>query len=91
MIYAFGSHPVQNFDTWKPVFDSDQPRAEAAGIHCVKLFRSIDNPNEVNFLFTAASMEAFDQFIHDPVLPELMKSAGVLAPPSFRFFNEVSL
>ena len=88
MIYAFGSHPVQDFDAWKPVFDSDQPRAEAAGIHCVKLFRSLDNPNEVNMLFSATSMEAFDAFVHNPILAGLMQKAGVLAPPTFRFFTE---
>lgn len=88
MIYAFVTHPVQDFDTWKPVFDSDQPRANAAGIHLVHLFRSLDNPNNVSMLFTAPSAEALDAFMHNPVLAELMKKAGVLAPPTVELFNE---
>lgn len=88
MTYVFGNHPVQDFDAWKPVFDSDQARANAAGIHLVKLFRSLENPNSVSMLFTIPSKEAFQAFIHDPVLPELMKNAGVLAPPTFEFFTE---
>ncbi len=88
MIYVFGNHPVQDFDTWKPVFDSDQPRAKAADIHLVKLFRSLENPNHVSMLFTVPSKEAFVAFINNPALPELMQKAGVLAPPVFEFFTE---
>lgn len=88
MIYIFGNHPVRDFETWKPIFESDQPRAAAAGIHLVKLLRSVANPNTVHLFFTAPSVEAFERFIHDPVLPELMKEAGVLAPPAFEYFTE---
>lgn len=88
MIYAFGSHPVKDFDTWKVVFDSDQPRAEALGIHCIKLLRAVEDPNLVNFLFSAPNNETFDAFLHNPALGELMQQAGVLAPPTFQFFNE---
>lgn len=89
MIYVLVSHPIQDFDVWKPVFDSDQPRLNAAGARMVKLFRSLDNPNSVSILFSAPSKEVFDALVHDPVLPELMKKAGVLAPPTFAFFTEV--
>ena len=88
MIYVFGNHPVQDFGTWKPFFDSDQPRAKAAGIHLVKLFRSLENPNDVSLLFTAPSKEVFLDFFNNPVLPELKKSAGVLAPPTVQFLTE---
>jgi hypothetical protein len=37
---------VQDFDAWKPLFESDPPNARehARG---VELFRSVDDPNEV--------------------------------------------
>ena len=89
MIYVFGSHPVQDFATWKPIFDSDQPRAKAAGIILQKLFRGSENPNEVSMLFTVPSKEAFEQFIQEPTLGERMQQAGVLAPPVFEFYEEV--
>ena len=88
MIYALVSHPVQDFAAWKPFFYSDQARVNAAGMRLVKLFRSVDNPNNVSILFSAPSQEVFDAVLHDPVLPELMKQAGVLAPPTFQLFNE---
>lgn len=88
MIYALVSHPVQNFEVWKPVFDSDLARASAAGIGFVKLFRGLENSNLVSILCTAPSLEGFNAFFHDPILPELMKNAGVLAPPTVEIFTE---
>ncbi|MCC6462256.1 MAG: hypothetical protein IT260_17445 [Saprospiraceae bacterium] len=88
MIYILGNHPVRDFDTWKPYFDSDLARATAAGIHLIHLFRGLDDPNSVSILFSAPSKEAFLAFFNNPVLPELMQSAGVLAPPSIQYFTE---
>lgn len=87
MIYAFVSHPVQNFEVWKPVFDSDKARATASGIQFINLLRGKENPNEVSIFCSAPSQEAFDAFFHDPILPELMKDAGVLAPPTVQIFT----
>ena len=88
MIYVLLSHPVQDFDTWRPVFDSDQARAAAAGIRNVKLLRGLENPNEVSIFCSVPSKEALDSFVNDPTLPELMKKAGVLAPPTIQIFHE---
>ncbi len=88
MIHAIVSHPVQNYDVWKPVFDSDAARASAAGIRFVKLLRGLENPNLVTIICSAPSVEGFNAFFHDPILPELMKNAGVLAPPTVEVFTE---
>ena len=88
MIYAFVSHPVQDYDTWKPVFDSDSARAQAAGIRFIKLLRGLENSNEVSIFCSAPSREEFESFFHNPILPELMKDAGVLAAPRVEIFQE---
>lgn len=88
MIYGIASHPVQDFETWKPIFDSDMDRAHANGITFIKLLRSVENPNDVNIFFSVPSKEAFDAFANNPILAEKMQAAGVLAPPVFRFFTE---
>lgn len=89
MIYIFGSHPVQDFNTWKPVFDSDQARATAAGVQLQQLFQDLDNPNNISMLFSAPSKEVFDRFCADPTLGQLMQQAGVLAPPVFHLLHAV--
>lgn len=88
MVYVFGTHPVQDFDAWKPVFDSDQARATAAGFQLVHLLRGVENPNLVRIVFAVPSKEAFQAFASDPILAQKMKEAGVLAPPVFEFFTE---
>ncbi|MFN0213233.1 MAG: hypothetical protein ACKVT2_03180 [Saprospiraceae bacterium] len=88
MIYAIVSHPVQDFEVWKPVFDGDSARATNAGIVIVKLLRGLENPNLVTIVCTAPSLEGFNAFFHDPILPELMKNGGVLAPPTVEIFTE---
>ncbi len=88
MIYAILSQTVEDFKTWKPVFESDQPRAAAAGIECVKLLRSLENPNEISVLFSAPSSDALHRFFSDPILPVLMKRAGVVSLPTLEIFGE---
>lgn len=88
MIYGTAFHPVQDFDAWKPVFDTDLNRATAAGVTFIKILRSVEKPNDVTIFFSVPSKEAFDAFAHNPVLAEKMKAAGVLAPPVFTFYTE---
>ena len=88
MIYVLVSHPVQNFETWKPVFDSDQPRVKNAGLTLHNIFRSAENPNDVSILFSAANKAVIETCMQDPALPILMEKSGVLAHPTVQFFNE---
>jgi len=47
---------VGDYETWKPMFDLDAPRARAASLGH-QLFRSIDDPNEVFIQIEFASAE----------------------------------
>ncbi|MFN8352971.1 MAG: hypothetical protein U0Y10_00870 [Spirosomataceae bacterium] len=49
---------------------------------------ALEDPNLVNFLFSGPNQDAFDAFLHNPTLGELMQQAGVLAPPTFQFYTE---
>jgi hypothetical protein len=47
---------VGDYDTWRPMFDQDRPRArEKAKLQ--RVFRSIDDPNEVFILLEFASAD----------------------------------
>ena len=59
MIYILLSHPVQDFDAWKSIFESDQERASAADIQLIKLLRSKENPNEVSIFCSAQARKPF--------------------------------
>lgn len=87
MIYAIVSHPVQDYSAWKPVFDSDAARCEAAGVKILNLLRGDENPNLVTIVASAPSKEAFHGFFSDPILGQKMQQAGVLAPPSVDLYQ----
>jgi hypothetical protein len=46
MTYMLTRIGVGNYDEWKPQFDKDLPRAREAATGW-RIFRSVDNPNEV--------------------------------------------
>ena len=46
MTYILTRIDVGDYDTWKPMFDQDKPRAREAAL-AWRVFRSADNPNEV--------------------------------------------
>ena len=46
MTYMLTRIDVGNYDEWKPQFDKDLPRAREAATGW-RIFRSVDNPNEV--------------------------------------------
>jgi hypothetical protein len=83
MPFAIGRHKVRDFESWKPVFDSDNERREAAGIRVVDLYRSMDDPNDVHFLFEIDDPNILRQMIDSPELSEKMREAGVISAPEF--------
>ncbi|MEH6348029.1 MAG: hypothetical protein V7785_23230 [Bermanella sp.] len=75
------SHPVKDFDAWKPVFDADESRRSSAGLSTVGVFRQFDNGNNVLVVFEGNDTQAMRDMLADPSLADAMKSAGVMAPP----------
>ena len=56
---------VADFETWKAVFDSHAGAHRTAGLKLVRFWRSVEDPNEVFFLFDVESLEKAQQFIKD--------------------------
>ena len=73
-------HPVADYDAWRPVFDGDAARREAAGLSGVRVLRDADDPHSVWLVADGdpASLEAMPQ---DPELGKAMQEAGVTGPP----------
>lgn len=69
---------VSDFDRWKEVFDSQDERAQAAGLNLVHLWRSMDDPNNVFFLFEVADIDRAEEFLHAPESAEAGRVSGVL-------------
>jgi len=69
---------VADFATWKSFFDSHASAHGAAGLHLVNLWRGMEDPNNVFFLFRIESIERANAFIGAPEAAAAGKSSGVL-------------
>ncbi len=76
----FLHHPVADFDAWRPVFDGDAARRDAAGLTDVRVLRDADDPNSV-WLVADGDVAAMEEMLRDPALAETMRDAGVTGAP----------
>jgi len=78
MTYMLCRNRVTDFAKWKGVFDSHAEAHCAAGLNLVQLWRTLDEPNNVVFLFEVDSIEKAKAFINAPEAAETGKAAGVV-------------
>jgi hypothetical protein len=76
-------HQVRDFASWKPVFEEQgglvRIRHGATG-H--RLYRSLDDPNDVVVAVEFPADELARSFLADPALKEEMEHAGVQGEPT---------
>lgn len=81
MAHMFIRHKVQDFDKWKPAYDSHQQAHAAAGLKERHWWHNIDDPNEIGLLFEVSEMDKAKAFVDSKELNERMTAAGVTATP----------
>jgi len=74
------SHPVENFDKWKSLFDAHEGARAEPGLSTVGVYRKVGDENNV-LVVLEGDAEAMKKFLASPELEEKMKEAGVLAHP----------
>lgn len=78
MVVMLCRNRVANFEKWKNVFDSNAQAARDAGLRLMNLWREVEEPNNVFFLFDVKDTEKARAFINDPAAAEAGKRSGVL-------------
>lgn len=89
MPYLLIRHKVQDYDTWKPVYDEDAPNRRAHGSKGSRLLRNTNDPTETIILFEFDDHESAMKFTESPELRERMQRAGVADHPDLYFLDEV--
>ena len=69
---------VKDFDHWRRIFDSQTEPAHAAGLTLRQLWRSIDEPNEVFFLFAVEDRGRAEAFMSTPEAATAGRESGVI-------------
>jgi hypothetical protein len=78
MIYMLCRNRVADYSRWKAVLASHAQAHRDAGLQLVKIWRALDDPNNVFFLFEVASIEKAKAFISNPEAAQAGQSSGVL-------------
>jgi hypothetical protein len=78
MTYMLCRNRVADYQTWRRKFDSQKEASLEAGLTLVNLWQSLDDPNNVFFLFKVDNLEKAKAFISAPGNAEIGKAAGVL-------------
>jgi hypothetical protein len=78
MIYMLCRNRVADFSRWNAVFASHEAAHQEAGLRLVHIWRSVEEPNNVFFLFEVASMEKAREFIGDPEAAKAGEASGVI-------------
>ena len=77
-LYMLVRNRVRDYATWRAVFDSNLPDAEAAGLQLERLWQAVDDPNNVFFLLRVADRERAQALLEAPESAESGERSGVL-------------
>jgi hypothetical protein len=78
MIYMLCRNRVADFSRWKTVFASHERGHQNAGLRLVNLWRAVDEPNSIYYVFEVASMDKARKFISDPEAAKAAETSGVI-------------
>ena len=87
MTFMLCRNRVADFQRWKEVFSSHAPAHKAAGLQLIKLWRGVEDPNEIFFAFEVVSMDKARAFISNPEAAQAAKTSGVLEG-EYRFVED---
>ena len=69
---------VEDYPKWKSVFDSHAAAHREAGLLLLNVWRSVEDPNNVFFLFDVTDINKANEFLNSPASAEAGKVSGVL-------------
>jgi len=78
MLHMLCRNRVADFAQWKAVFGSHQAAHLNAGLRLVSLWRSVEEPNNVFFVFEVSSPSKAREFISNPDAAKAAQSSGVI-------------
>ncbi len=91
MVHVLIRHKVSDFTRWMSVFDAAHDLRKAGGELSTRLFRTPDQPHEVNLLCEWESLEQARKFFHAQNLKMAMRQAGVVGQPHIEYMEEIHI
>ena len=89
MIYLLIQHEVADYPVWKSAFDSALDWRTRNGERSCRIFRGVQNPNDLTLLFEWENFEKARLFMASDDLKTRMASAGVKSTPRVDYLTEM--
>ncbi len=80
MQYVLIIHEVEDYESWKKVFDNAAEIRKEAGERTYQVLKHENNPNKIVHFSGWISIDAAKQFFESPKLVKIRKEAGVKSP-----------
>ncbi|MFC2029870.1 antibiotic biosynthesis monooxygenase [Chloroflexota bacterium] len=90
MAYILARHTVQDYDTWKAVFDGDEDRRRRFGEKSYQILRQGNGSNELVILSEWDSLDSAGEYAAQPELKAAMERGGVTGEPEVLFLEEAA-
>lgn len=87
MYYFTVTQKIENFEKFKPVFDSDEARRQSLGINTIAILKGMEDENDITILMSAPDMKTIEERTQDNVVREKMKLAGVISKPEWKIYK----
>ena len=77
----FVRHRLTDYEAWRPIYDDDVERRNAAGLREVGVYTDPNDPNMVVAIFDADNTDGFFEMMGSEDLRAKMEEAGVVGEP----------
>lgn len=90
MSYVLVRITVEDFEKWKTVFEQAASLRQSYGSKGVRIFRSVDTPNEAVIVGEYQDLERARQLFQSEEFRAAIQRAGVTGRPEVSFLKEVA-
>ena len=88
MVFVIGRHKVADCVKWRQAFEGAVAMRKAGGEKSVRIFRSVDDPNNLVLFMEWDSLENCQKFMQSEDLQKDMQKADVMEQPDIYILNE---
>lgn len=75
------NHRVNDYATWKTMYDSDSARRDGAGMREIAVGEKAGDPGNVFLIWSVDDVSGIEQMMQDPELQKRMEEGGVISKP----------
>jgi hypothetical protein len=89
MIQVLVHHEVNDYRSWRSVFDEAIDFRHLGGEQSCRVFRKSGDPNNLTLLFEWEDLDRAQRYMNSEELRDKMKQAGVIGTPEIQYLAEM--